>query len=133
MRRFALLLLPMFCFHAPAMAQMFGPGYAPCGEQQSTSGSVDCVAAKTKVWDRRLNASYKALAARSDPAQREPLKAAQRLWIQYRDANCRFYALGEGTIHQIEAVECERAMTRQRACEMETANLGEGQPAADCK
>jgi hypothetical protein len=23
--------------------------------------------------------------------QREPLKAAQGLWAQYRDANCRFY------------------------------------------
>ena len=34
--------------------------------------------------------------------QREQLRVAQRLWVQYRDANCLYYDLGEGT-SRIEA------------------------------
>jgi uncharacterized protein YecT (DUF1311 family) len=50
-----------------------------------------------------LNTAYKALAGRIDAGQREPLKAAQRLWMQCRDANCRFYGSQEGTMRQIQA------------------------------
>jgi uncharacterized protein YecT (DUF1311 family) len=49
------------------------------------------VQAKINVADHRLNAAYKALQARIEAAQRQPLLAAQRLWVQYRDANCGFY------------------------------------------
>jgi uncharacterized protein YecT (DUF1311 family) len=44
---------------------------------------------------------------------------AQRLWIQYRDANCLYYDLGEGTITRIEAGNCMYRMTRARAEELE--------------
>ena len=100
---------------------MFGPGYQPCGNQPSTMATVDCVAAKTKIWDQRLNAAYKNLVRRIDPAQREPLRAAQRLWIQYRNANCRFYGAQQGTIREIQAAECLRSMTEGRALELESA------------
>ena len=55
----------------------------------------------------------------SSHKQREQLRAAQRLWIQYRDANCLYYDLGEGTIARIEAGECMRSMTEARARELE--------------
>jgi uncharacterized protein YecT (DUF1311 family) len=106
---------------SPAAAEMFGPDYKPCGDQPNTLAIVDCVQAKTKVWDQRLNAAYKALQQRIDADQRDPLKAAQRLWIQYRDANCRFYGSQEGTIREIQAAECQRAMTQDRALELEKA------------
>ncbi len=51
--------------------------------------------------------------------QREQLRVAQRLWIQYRDANCLYYGLGEGTIARIEASDCMRRMTQNRAIELE--------------
>jgi uncharacterized protein YecT (DUF1311 family) len=105
----------------PASAEMFGPDYKPCGDQPNTIAIVDCLDARTKVWDRRLNDAYASLGQRIDAAQREPLKAAQRLWIQYRDANCRFYGSQDGSIRQIEAAECVRAMTRDRTLEMEKA------------
>lgn len=54
--------------------------------------------------------------------QREQLRTAQRLWIQYRDANCLYYDLGEGTIARLDAGECMRSMTEARAKELE--NLG---------
>jgi len=51
--------------------------------------------------------------------QREQLRVAQRLWIQYRDANCLFYALGEGTIARIDAGGCLLEMTKARALDLE--------------
>jgi uncharacterized protein YecT (DUF1311 family) len=82
---------------------------------------VECVQAKTNVSDRRLNAAYKGLQARIDAAQRQPLLAAQRLWVQYRDANCGFYGSQEGTIRQVQAAECMRSMAEDRARELEKA------------
>jgi len=105
----------------PAQAEMFGEDYKPCGDRENTLEIVDCVDVKTKTWDRRLNKAYKELAQFVEPGQRAPLKAAQKLWIQFRDANCGFYGSQEGTIRQIQAAECLRAMTQDRALELEEA------------
>jgi hypothetical protein len=47
--------------------------------------------------------------------------AAQRLWVQYRDANCAFYGVQDGSIRQVQAAECIRSMTEDRAHELEKA------------
>jgi uncharacterized protein YecT (DUF1311 family) len=47
--------------------------------------------------------------------------AAQRLWVQYRDANCGFYGVQDGSIRQVQAAECIRSMTEDRAHELEEA------------
>ena len=102
----------------------YGPEYQECAKL-STQGIVECVAAKTKAWDRKLNAAYQELLTKQGSnARRNGLRAAQRLWIQYRDANCGFYAGGEGTISRVAAAECLRSMTEDRARELEEA----GQP-----
>ena len=105
----------------PAGAEMFGPGFQPCGKETSTPAVVACVQAKTDLADHRLNAAYKALQARIDANQRQPLLAAQRLWVQYRDANCSFYGVHDGSIRQVQAAECLRSMTEDRARELEDA------------
>jgi uncharacterized protein YecT (DUF1311 family) len=104
-----------------AEAEMFGPGFQPCGDKTSTLAVVECVKAKTNIADQRLNAAYKALQTRIDPAQRQPLLTAQRLWVQYRDANCGFYGVQDGSIRQVQAAECIRSMTEDRASELEKA------------
>jgi uncharacterized protein YecT (DUF1311 family) len=81
---------------------------------------VECLKAKTARWDRRLNSAYQQALNDAAPQQRTQLQAAQRLWIQYRDANCLYYGLGEGTISRIDAGECMRNMTEARARELET-------------
>jgi uncharacterized protein YecT (DUF1311 family) len=123
MKRMLVLEIPLLTLlaAAPAGAEMFGPGFEPCGDQRSTVEVVDCIAGKTKTWDQRLNAAYQALQQRIDPGQREPLRAAQRLWLQYRDANCGFYGSREGSLRRVEAAECLRAMTEERATELEKA------------
>jgi uncharacterized protein YecT (DUF1311 family) len=95
--------------------------------EQSCDGStyqmVECLKAKTAQWDKRMNVAYQqALKDAAGDKQREQLRTAQRLWIQYRDANCLYYDLGEGTIARLDAGECMHSMTQARARELE--NLG---------
>ncbi|WP_229168681.1 lysozyme inhibitor LprI family protein [Bradyrhizobium altum] len=95
--------------------------------EQSCDGNtyqmVECLKAKTAQWDKRMNVAYQqALKDAVGDKQREQLRTAQRLWIQYRDANCLYYDLGEGTIARLDAGECMRSVTEIRAKELE--NLG---------
>ncbi|WP_426436111.1 lysozyme inhibitor LprI family protein [Bradyrhizobium genosp. P] len=94
--------------------------------EQSCDGStfqmVECLKAKTAQWDKRMNIAYQQAIKDAGEKQGEQLRAAQRLWVQYRDANCLYYGLGEGTIARIDAGECMRNMTEARAKELE--NLG---------
>ena len=91
--------------------------------EQSCDGNtfqmVECLKAKTAQWDKRLNIAYQKALQDAVPAQRDPLRAAQRLWIQYRDANCLYYGMDEGTIARLDAGECMRSMTEARAKELE--------------
>jgi len=114
-----------------AAAFIISASSAHAGDQgdpaQSCDGStyqmVECLKAKTAQWDKRMNAAYQqALKDAAGDKQREQLRTAQRLWIQYRDANCLYYDLGEGTIARLDAGECMRSMTKTRAKELE--NLG---------
>jgi uncharacterized protein YecT (DUF1311 family) len=85
----------------------------------NTFQMVECLKARTAQWDKRMNAAYQQALKDAGRQQLEPLRAAQRLWIGYRDANCLYYGLGEGTIARIDAGECMRNMTEARAREME--------------
>jgi uncharacterized protein YecT (DUF1311 family) len=86
----------------------------------STTEMVDCLGARTARWDKRMTIAYQAaLKNAASPGQHDQLRAAQRLWIQYRDANCLYYGMGEGTIARLDAAECVRSMTEARARELE--------------
>ena len=85
----------------------------------NTYQMVECLKGKTAQWDKRLNVAYQQALKSANDKQREQLRTAQRLWIQYRDANCLYYGLGDGTISRIEAGECMRNLTETRAKELE--------------
>ena len=85
----------------------------------NTYEMVECLKTKTAQWDKRMTNAYQQALKDAAPKQRDQLRAAQRLWIQYRDANCLYYGLGEGTIARIDAGECMRSMTEVRARELE--------------
>jgi uncharacterized protein YecT (DUF1311 family) len=80
---------------------------------------VECLKARTAQWDKRMTIAYQQALKDAAPQQREQLRAAQLLWIGYRDANCLYYGMGEGTIARIDAGECMRNMTEARARELE--------------
>ena len=88
----------------------------------STYEIVECLKAQTAQWDRRLNAAYQKALGLAEPKQREQLRKAQRLWLQFRDANCLYYDLGEGTIARIETGYCSKELTKARALELEQAS-----------
>jgi uncharacterized protein YecT (DUF1311 family) len=85
----------------------------------NTFEMVECLKGRTAQWDKRMNVAYQQALNDAMPQQRDQLRAAQRLWIQYRDANCLYYGLGEGTIARIDAGDCMRSMTEARARELE--------------
>jgi uncharacterized protein YecT (DUF1311 family) len=85
----------------------------------STAEMADCLKAQTAEWDKRMTIAYQKAMKEAGPQQHDQLRAAQRLWIQYRDANCLYYGMGEGTIARIDAGECMRSMTEARARELE--------------
>jgi hypothetical protein len=68
-----------------------------------------------------VECSLQGAAARIDAPQHQPVLAAQRLWVQYRDANYGFYGVQDGSIRQLQAAECIRSMTGARAREREKA------------
>lgn len=90
----------------------------------STYEMVECFKAKTAQWDKRLNIAYPKALVMAQPKQREQLRQAQRAWVAYRDANCLYWGLGEGTIARIQAGDCMFRMTKQRAEELEGAAEG---------
>jgi uncharacterized protein YecT (DUF1311 family) len=117
MLRMAIGLAAVLALVSVAHAGDQGDGEQSC--DGSTYQMVECLKAKTAQWDKRLNAAYQKALQDAVPAQRDPLRAAQRLWIQYRDANCLYYGMGEGTIARLDAGECMRSMTEARAKELE--------------
>jgi uncharacterized protein YecT (DUF1311 family) len=114
----ALTAVVSICLLASA-AHAGDPGDPNQSCDGSTSEMVECLKAKTAQWDKRMNVAYQQALKDAMPQQREQLRVAQRLWIQYRDANCLYYDLGEGTIARIDAGECMRSMTEARARELE--------------
>ena len=107
----------MVAFGSAAHAGDQGEPEKSC--ESNTFEMVECLKARTAQWDKRMTIAYQQAIKDAGSRQREQLRAAQRLWIQYRDANCLYYGLGEGTIARVEAGECMRDMTKARAGELE--------------
>lgn len=103
---------------AAAFAYAGDQGDPDQGCDGSTYEMVECLRAKTAQWDKRMTIAYQRNLNAGEPKQREQLRVAQRLWIQYRDANCLYYGLGEGTIARVEAGDCMLRMTQSRAIEL---------------
>jgi uncharacterized protein YecT (DUF1311 family) len=97
--------------------------YQTCAKG-STVDIEQCVGRLTKAWDQRLNTAYQKLLKGNRKAYK--MRIAQRLWVQFRNANCRYYGAGEGTIRRLEFAECMRSTTAHRALELEDLLKGPG-------
>jgi uncharacterized protein YecT (DUF1311 family) len=99
----------------------------------TTVGMTACTLAEAGAWDRILNETFgdlvlqsHALAAGEDqagvpPAPREQLlRAAQRAWVAFRDADCaqEVAMWGEGSMRQIAGAYCALDRTAQRTFEL---------------
>jgi uncharacterized protein YecT (DUF1311 family) len=120
MRAMLRMLIAVAAVGLPAPVAVAGDQGDP---ERSCDGNtfqiVECLKARTAQWDKRMTIAYQQALKDAAPQQREQLRAAQLLWIGYRDANCLYYGMGEGTIARIDAGECMRNMTEARAHELE--------------
>lgn len=97
---------------------------------QTTIGISECIQAETAEWDAILNEEYVAtqeLNAMADAEglsrmmdRTEALRAAQRAWIAFRDADCaaRYAMWQDGSIRTVVGANCHLTMTAQRAIEL---------------
>ncbi|MBL0423104.1 DUF1311 domain-containing protein [Ramlibacter sp. AW1] len=82
-----------------------------------TQGEMnECAAQDHAREDARLNDTYRDLASKLKPAQRDKLRSVQRVWLSYRDMNCDFRsaAYQGGTIYPLVRSMCLAEMTSQR-------------------
>lgn len=118
----ATIALVLLSFSAQAEDKLYSQRYSSC---MDNSGGVtvemhNCIGDEHASQDARLNQAYKKLTSQLSADRKKELLAAQRLWIQYRDANCKFYADPDGgTMATINAASCGLEMTAQRAKELE--------------
>jgi len=89
-------------------------------EARSTYAMRQCNAKEFRIYDQALNESYRQLMHRLDPTERRNLREAQRAWIRYRDAECRFegFEMRGGTGEALLVGGCLAEMTRRRAGEL---------------
>jgi len=75
-----------------------------------------CLDDEQKQWDKVLNASYQALLKGLEPEQQQKLRDMQRIWLQSRDATCRFYYdYFQGTMANPMIANCMNRETARRA------------------
>ncbi|MBZ5546396.1 MAG: DUF1311 domain-containing protein [Acidobacteriia bacterium] len=105
---------------APSSAQHMNEPDSPCTKVVVTSDLVDCLSKARVLSHAELNSLYQKIRNRLDPSDAERLTVAQRLWIQYRDANCSAErSLYEfGTASSPAYLACLESMIRARTKEL---------------
>lgn len=111
-----LLGVPLLFICGSALGQHMNAEDSPCQGPGSNADKAQCYASAQVATDRKLNLTYKAILTKLGPSERDALIAAERLWVQFRDANCHaervLYEGGSGA--PIAFVACMEAGTRQR-------------------
>jgi len=115
-----LLVLGLCCISSSA--QHMNAADAPCKNAGSNAEITQCFVDTNRAADKRLNEFYGQIKKAIDGEEWAKLQAAQRLWIQFRDANClaeqKLYEGGSAASMVYYA--CLEADTRQRTKELKT-------------
>ncbi|MET0328962.1 MAG: lysozyme inhibitor LprI family protein [Luteimonas sp.] len=117
----ALLSLAVITAPVDASASEDAPAFSRCMEASGgvTVAMLDCIAAETALQDARLNREYRDTLAMLSSGQQARLRTAQRSWVQYRDADCGFWADPDGgTAASLAVADCVRRMTAERASDV---------------
>jgi uncharacterized protein YecT (DUF1311 family) len=118
------ILAALFLAVPPKAAAQASSGACPTAG--STVEMRQCFDRAFRAADAELNRVYAALQRKADPRGRTLLRLAQRAWIAYRDAECRFRASEseDGTLYPIELLSCRTDLTKERARELRRALNG---------
>ena len=114
------LLVSLFALTSQCCAQHMNANNSPCKDVVVTMDAANCFAAAYKKSDTALNAEYRRVQTVVNGAELEKLKAAQRLWIEFRDANCdaEYELYGGGSAGPVVKLACLEAVTRHRVEEL---------------
>ena len=118
----ATLALACMSFSAHAENTLYSQRFSTCMNNSGgvTAEMLNCTGNEYTQQDARLNKAYKKLTSQLSAGRKKELLRVQRLWIQYRDANCKFYEDPDGgTNATINAASCNLEMTARRAQELE--------------
>ena len=121
MLRFILsLVAAVLTENIPLLAQHMNEKDSPCADIVVTVDLVNCLAKARNAADAQLNAVYKSISGKLDATEVKQLITAERLWVQYRDANCiaERDLYGGGTASGPAYLACLEAMTRKRTKEL---------------
>jgi uncharacterized protein YecT (DUF1311 family) len=102
---------------------MSAPLFAdPCNNAQTQGELNRCEALNYQTADAKLNAVYKKLVASHEGLLKQKLVKAQRLWIQFRDANCDYEGegLSGGSAAPMVYFGCLAQMTTARTKTLES-------------
>ena len=94
---------------------------ADCGDAQTQSEMNQCFYAEYGKADNALNKTYQKALKLTSGEQRNLLQSAQKRWISYRDADCKFqtYASRDGSVNPMNTAICLQTKTEQRTKELE--------------
>lgn len=75
-------------------AQLAKPGQADClsPEKLTTAERKQCLVEQMDEGEQRVEGLLQELLARSERDERSALRAAQKAWVTYRDAECEAFA-----------------------------------------
>lgn len=86
-------------------------------EEGNMVGMTECTEEELSKEDKRLNAEYKAVMSKLDPAQKKELRTKQRAWIKARDQKCKLEE-DSGQAGMLNHVSCLNEWTKKRADEL---------------
>lgn len=85
----------------------------------STADMLNCAAVESRVQDVALNGAYQALLRRLEAPRTGQLRVAQRVWLEFRKANCEYVANPSGgTAARLAGATCMLEMTAARTREL---------------
>lgn len=123
-RRSAVILLAfigLLLCSANAIAQHMNAKDAPCNVPATGAEETACFAAAEHKADLKLNQLYRHIESSLDSDDRDALQQAQRIWIQFRDANCSAEQglYKGGSAAPMVRYACLEAMTHHRTEELQ--------------
>ena len=117
--------------NADPVRDRYTPAYDQCldgPEGVSTPGMIACTVQELAVQDKALNAAYAGVMTDLNARQKAKLRAAQKAWIAFRDADCVSRQDEDwGTLSRITANVCLLRRTVERTIDLETYPDG-GEP-----
>jgi len=95
-----------------------------CGDAGTQDVMNACFSIEFQNSEQRLNSTYHTTLKRLDKDDREPVRAAQRAWLRYRELHCKavsFLQVGTGSLEPTVVLGCKAELNRARAEEIQAA------------